>query len=85
MPASYPLRWSYDPGEGQKHRESPKPVVPHRYRQIPIIWMSGHAREAELQKGELSRDEPFLHKPVSPDLLLQTVAQAIERNIKVRS
>ena len=56
-----------------------------RYRRIPIIWMSGNAREAELQKGELSRDEPFLHKPVSTDLLLQTVAQAIERAGKVRS
>jgi two-component system cell cycle sensor histidine kinase/response regulator CckA len=56
-----------------------------RYRRIPIVWMSGHAREAELQKGELSRDEPFLHKPVSPEVLLDTVAHIIERNIKVRS
>jgi CheY-like chemotaxis protein len=56
-----------------------------RYRRMPIVWMSGHARESELQKGELSRDEPFLQKPVSPDVLLETVAQAIEKNTKVRS
>ncbi len=56
-----------------------------RYRGIPIIWMSGHAREAELQKGELARDEPFLHKPVAPDVLLQTVGQTIDRNATVRS
>ena len=56
-----------------------------KYRQIPIVWMSGHAREAELQRGELSRDEPFLQKPVSADTLLETVAQVIERNSTVGS
>ena len=56
-----------------------------KYRRIPIVWMSGHARESELQKGELSRDEPFLQKPVSADTLLEIVAQVIEKNIKVRS
>ena len=56
-----------------------------RYRRIPIVWMSGHAREAEQAKGEISRDEPFLQKPVSADTLLETVAQVIEKNIKVRS
>jgi PAS domain S-box-containing protein len=56
-----------------------------KYRRIPIVWMSGHAREAELQRGELSRDEPFLQKPVSADTLLETVAQVIERNATVGS
>ena len=55
-----------------------------RYRRIPVIWMSGHARETELQKGELSRNEPFLHKPVFPDTLLETVAQVIDKNTTVR-
>ena len=49
-----------------------------RYRNIPIIWMSGHTREAQLQKGEIGKDEPFLHKPVPPELLLETVAAVIE-------
>jgi two-component system, cell cycle sensor histidine kinase and response regulator CckA len=56
-----------------------------RYRRIPIVWMSGHARESEVQKGELSRNDPFLHKPVTPDTLLDTVAQVIEKNSTVRS
>ena len=56
-----------------------------RYRRIPIVWMSGHAREVEQQKGELSRNDPFLQKPVSTDTLLETVAQVIEKNTAVRS
>jgi two-component system cell cycle sensor histidine kinase/response regulator CckA len=56
-----------------------------KYRRIPIVWMSGHARESELQRGELSRDEPFLQKPVTADMLLETVAQVIEKNATVRS
>ena len=49
-----------------------------RFGNIPLIWMSGHSREAELQKGEIGTGEPFLQKPVTPDLLLETVAQVIE-------
>ena len=56
-----------------------------RYRRIPVVWMSGYARESEQQKGELSRDEPFLQKPVSADMLLETVAQVIDKNTTVRS
>ena len=48
-----------------------------KYQDLPIIWMSGHTREAELQKGEIGKDEPFLHKPVPPELLLQTIATVI--------
>ena len=59
--------------------------VSRRYRQIPIVWMSGHAREAALQRGELSRDEPFLQKPVSSDTLLDTVADVISKNTAVGS
>ncbi len=36
------------------------------YRRIPIVWMSGHARDTELQLGQVGRDEPFLHKPIYP-------------------
>jgi PAS domain S-box-containing protein len=56
-----------------------------KYRQIPIVWMSGHARESEQQRGELSRDEAFLQKPITADTLLETVAQVIEKNTTVRS
>jgi PAS domain S-box-containing protein len=56
-----------------------------RYHQIPIVWMSGHSREAELQKGHVTSDEPFLHKPVPPELLLDTVAKAMKRLAEARS
>ena len=52
-----------------------------RYRHIPIIWMSGHTRETELQKGEIGKDEPFLQKPISPEVLLDTIARLIERRV----
>jgi CheY-like chemotaxis protein len=54
-----------------------------RYRHIPVIWMSGRARETEVESGEVAPDEPFLHKPVSPDLLLNTVARVIENAARV--
>jgi PAS domain S-box-containing protein len=56
-----------------------------RYHQIPIVWMSGHTREAELQKGQVTLDEPFLHKPIAPDLLLDTLAKAMKRLTETRS
>jgi two-component system, cell cycle sensor histidine kinase and response regulator CckA len=56
-----------------------------RYHQIPIVWMSGHTREAELQKGQVGADEPFLHKPVATDLLLETIATVIEDAATARS
>jgi two-component system, cell cycle sensor histidine kinase and response regulator CckA len=48
-----------------------------RYRKIPVIWMSGHTREAELQKGEIGKDEPFLQKPIAPEALLEMVSAVI--------
>jgi PAS domain S-box-containing protein len=56
-----------------------------RYRKIPVIWMSGHTRESELQKGDIGQDEPFLHKPISPEALLETVSAVIAGLVKQRS
>jgi CheY-like chemotaxis protein len=52
-----------------------------RYRHIPIVWMSGHTRETELQKGEIGKEEPFLQKPISADVLLETIAEIIDRRV----
>lgn len=49
-----------------------------RYPGIPLIWMSGHARETQFQPDQVGRDQPFLYKPVSPDLLLETVAEVLQ-------
>ena len=56
-----------------------------RYRKIPVVWMSGHTRETELQKGEIGKDEPFLHKPVTPEALLEMVSGVIAGLAKQRS
>jgi PAS domain S-box-containing protein len=55
-----------------------------RYGHIPIVWMSGHTRETELQKGEIGMDEPFLQKPISPDVLLESVAEIMDRRAPVQ-
>jgi CheY-like chemotaxis protein len=52
-----------------------------RYRHIPIVWMSGHTRETELQKGEIGKDEPFLQKPISADTLLETIAEIVDKGV----
>ena len=56
-----------------------------RYRRIPVIWMSGHARDTELHQGQVGRDEPFLHKPILPEVLLEAVARVIEKHATARS
>ncbi len=56
-----------------------------RYRRIPVIWMSGHARESEVEQGQVGRDEPFLHKPILPEVLLEAVARVIEKHATARS
>ena len=70
------------PGMGGRQRAG---ELSRRYRQSPIVWMSGHARETALHRGELSRDEPFLQKPVSADVLLHTVGEVIEKHSTLRS
>jgi len=48
-----------------------------RYHRIPLVWMSGHTREAEVQKGQVGANEPFLNKPIPPEVLLETVSRII--------
>jgi PAS domain S-box-containing protein len=60
-------------GGGQLARE-----LKRRYRDLPLIWMSGHPRETELHKGEVGPDQIFLHKPVAPGVLLDVVAGVLE-------
>jgi CheY-like chemotaxis protein len=52
-----------------------------RYHHIPIVWMSGHTREAEIQKGKIGKDEPFLQKPISADVLLETIAEIMDKRV----
>ncbi len=46
---------------------------------LPVIWMSGHPKDTVLLQGMGIELEPFLQKPVSSDLLVETVAEVLER------
>jgi two-component system, cell cycle sensor histidine kinase and response regulator CckA len=59
-------------------------ALSRRYRHVPIIWMSGHTRETGLQKGDIGKDEIFLQKPISPDILLETIAGAMGKGVPTR-
>jgi two-component system, cell cycle sensor histidine kinase and response regulator CckA len=50
-----------------------------RYPAIPLVWISGQAREIDGWRDEAGKEQPFLHKPIPNELLLQTVAQALNR------
>jgi two-component system, cell cycle sensor histidine kinase and response regulator CckA len=49
-----------------------------RYPSISVIWMSGHPRESELHANDVGPGHVFLHKPVAPAVLLDTVAEVLE-------
>jgi len=60
-------------GGGQLVRE-----LGRRYPAIAVIWMSGHPRESELHAGDVAPSHVFLHKPVAPAVLLDTVAEVLQ-------
>jgi PAS domain S-box-containing protein len=49
----------------------------NRFASLPIIWMSGYPRETVFGRGRLGEHEPFLQKPIPPDVLLSTVHKAL--------
>jgi two-component system cell cycle sensor histidine kinase/response regulator CckA len=54
-----------------------------RFPDTPLIWMSGHPGEAEIQ-GDGGEGQLFLHKPVAPDVLLGTVGEVLDNAGKGR-
>jgi two-component system cell cycle sensor histidine kinase/response regulator CckA len=60
-------------GGGQLVRE-----LTRRHPSIAIIWMSGHPRESELHANDVGPSHVFLHKPVAPAALLDTVADVLQ-------
>jgi two-component system cell cycle sensor histidine kinase/response regulator CckA len=47
---------------------------------LRVVWVSGHPRDVGLRN--LPLDHPFLQKPVPPDLLVDTVREALERQAR---
>ena len=51
------------------------------YPDLPAIWMSGYPRDTAFGSGIPREDHPFLQKPVTIDLLLDTVRQVLEHRV----
>src|SRR5690606_5891015 len=45
---------------------------------LPVIWMSGHPREALTDLTSDSPDRPYLQKPVTPDYLVASVQRVLQ-------
>ena len=50
-----------------------------RHERLPVVWMSGHPMDTGQVTEKHSELEPFLQKPVSPELLVDTVREALKR------
>jgi PAS domain S-box-containing protein len=53
-----------------------------RYPKLPLIWMSGHSRDVEFPRELPGREQYFLMKPVTPTVLLETVARTLEQALR---
>jgi two-component system cell cycle sensor histidine kinase/response regulator CckA len=49
------------------------------YAGLPVIWMSGYPRDATVGDGGSSGAQPFLQKPIPPDVLIQAVEDVLSR------
>jgi len=50
-----------------------------RYPAIPLVWMSGQGRDSDGWRDEPGKEQPFLHKPIASELLLDTLARVLDR------
>jgi PAS domain S-box-containing protein len=53
--------------------------------ELPLVWMSGHPRDAAFAGGAGSPDRPFLQKPIAEDVLLRAVAEELARGTGVQA
>ena len=49
------------------------------YPGLPVVWMSGHPKDAAPVSSDAAGAGLFLQKPIAPDVLVETVARALER------
>jgi CheY-like chemotaxis protein len=49
------------------------------YPGLPVIWMSGHPKDSAPVSSDASGAGLFLQKPIAPDVLVETVARALDR------
>jgi DNA-binding NtrC family response regulator len=46
---------------------------------VPVVWMSGHPKDSAPVSSDAAGAGLFLQKPIAPDVLVETVARALER------
>jgi PAS domain S-box-containing protein len=46
---------------------------------VPVVWMSGYPRDRAFGDGQLPGTQPFLQKPIPPDVLVKTVQDVVAR------
>jgi signal transduction histidine kinase/ActR/RegA family two-component response regulator len=49
------------------------------YPGLPVVWVSGHPKDAAPVSSDAAGAGLFLQKPIEPDVLVETVARALER------
>lgn len=54
-------------------------VVP-RYKDIPILMLTGHSTEGNVQKGKFHKIQGFIVKPPSPEVLKRHITRALRIN-----
>jgi two-component system, cell cycle sensor histidine kinase and response regulator CckA len=53
-------------------------AVVRRWRDLPVLFISGHTGEEAVLQRLVPRGAPFLQKPFSPDALARTVAELLQ-------
>ncbi|MEO8200216.1 MAG: PAS domain-containing protein [Gemmatimonadota bacterium] len=48
-----------------------------RFPELRLIWMSGYPRDTVFGQGRTGEGQPFLQKPIPPDLLIDTVTKSL--------
>jgi two-component system, cell cycle sensor histidine kinase and response regulator CckA len=49
------------------------------YPELPVVWMSGHPKDSAPASAERAGAGLFLQKPIAPEVLVETVARALDR------
>jgi FixJ family two-component response regulator len=54
-----------------------------RHAALAVVWMSGHPRDVGFPQG-VPKGQPFLQKPIPPDILIAAVEQALQHQASRR-
>ena len=52
------------------------------YPGVPVIWMSGYPRDTAFGDTGPTGSQPFLQKPIPPDVLIRTVEGVLAQRVR---